>query len=198
MDMKKVGPYEAVTHDFVRDDGYRILLSGAYNAMGLVGTEYNGIAVLDERSKSVVTDCIGRQASGWYYGQDGGPGERVTKLFEVLKQASPEDFTAQVNELGSARARKNVEDRTKDVVADMTETIKKIGLNTAFDAIPEGDERDAWRLRMLESAYIAPQSDIETLAAALVKFGVTRAQIEQGDMPQDPTASDDEPAGPES
>ena len=211
MDMKKVGPYEAVTHDFVRDDGYRILLSGAYNAMGLVGTEYNGITVLDERSKSVVTDCIGRQASGWYYGQDGGPGERVTNLFEALKHASPEDFTAQVNELGSARARKHVEDRTKDVVTDMTKTIKKTGLNTAFDAIsdalhemadregiPEGDERDAWRLRMLESADIAPQSDVETLAAALVKFGVTRAQIEQGYVPQDPTASDDEPAGPES
>lgn len=109
--MKKVGPYEAVTHDHVRGDGYRILISGAYNAMGLIGLEYNGIVVLDERELQVVTDCVGRQASGWYYGQDSGPGPKLVALFEELKAASPEDFAARVNDLGAARARHEVQVR---------------------------------------------------------------------------------------
>lgn len=109
--MKKVGPYEAVTHDHVRDDGYRIILSGAYNALGLIGSEMNGIAVLDEREMKVVTDCMGRQASGWYYGHDRGPDDKLVSLFEELKNASPEKFAARVNELGAVRARCKVEVR---------------------------------------------------------------------------------------
>lgn len=116
--MTKVGPYEAVTHDHVREDGYRILLSGAYNAMGLIGPEHNGIAVLDEVNKQVVTDCVGRQASGWY-GDSGSPGERIVALFEELKNASPEDFAARVNDLGAVRARHLVEVRGAGAALDI-------------------------------------------------------------------------------
>ncbi len=205
MQMKKEGPYEAITHDVVRDDGYRILISGAYNALGLIGSEYNGIVVLDEKDKTVVTDCIGRQSSGWYYGQDTGPGKALVKLFEDLQYASPEAFADRVNTLGVARACQRAEDRTQEVVAEMVKTVEKVGLDTAFDVIadalhemadregiPEGEERDAWRRQMMEATYVTPRADEEDLAVILVNFGATRAQVEEAATFRAPAASDDE------
>ena len=37
----------------------------AYNAMGLIGSEMNGVAVLDETGLSVVTDGLARAESGY-------------------------------------------------------------------------------------------------------------------------------------
>ena len=42
-----------------------IIIYSAYNALGLIGSEMNGIAVLDETNQAVVTDGIARADSGY-------------------------------------------------------------------------------------------------------------------------------------
>lgn len=68
-----VGPYVGVSHDervtFQTPAGertFRVLIYGAYNAFGLIGSECNGIAVLDEDNRSVVTDEIAKEPSGYF------------------------------------------------------------------------------------------------------------------------------------
>jgi hypothetical protein len=43
----------------------------AYNARGLIGSEFNGVAVLNEDDKDVVCDCIAQCSSGYYGVSDG-------------------------------------------------------------------------------------------------------------------------------
>lgn len=66
----KVGPYTAVSKDqtryFMGKQGYRFVLYGAYNAFGLIGTEMNGIAVLDEENKRVLCDGIAQADTGYF------------------------------------------------------------------------------------------------------------------------------------
>lgn len=57
--MQSVGQYTMVAGDKALKFGnrtFRVVLYGAYNAYGLIGTENNGIAVLDEDSARVVLD----------------------------------------------------------------------------------------------------------------------------------------------
>lgn len=68
-----VGPFMGVSQDetlrFVTPQGercFRVILYGAYNARGLIGPEFNGIAVLDEDQKAVVVDNIAKQDSGYF------------------------------------------------------------------------------------------------------------------------------------
>jgi len=64
-----VGPYTGVQFDRIRkyENGrsLRIITYQAFNAMGLIGSEYNGVAVLDEDSLQVVTDQLARAPSGY-------------------------------------------------------------------------------------------------------------------------------------
>lgn len=70
----RVGPFRGVQFDkqvtFVLPDEskrtFRVLTYQAYDAFGLVGSECNGIAVLDEDNKSVLCDEIGKQQTGWF------------------------------------------------------------------------------------------------------------------------------------
>jgi hypothetical protein len=67
--MNSVGQYTMVSRDQTLKFGertFRVVLYGAYNAMGLIGTEHNGIAVLDEDRMGVVLDGHFRQDSGAY------------------------------------------------------------------------------------------------------------------------------------
>lgn len=64
-----VGQYAMVFRDETLKFGnrtFRVILYGAYNAMGLIGTEKNGIAVLDEDNKQVVLDGHCPQETGAY------------------------------------------------------------------------------------------------------------------------------------
>jgi len=64
-----VGQYAMVFRDETLKFGnrtFRVLLYGAYNAMGLIGTENNGIAVLDEDRMQVVLDGHCPQETGAY------------------------------------------------------------------------------------------------------------------------------------
>lgn len=99
-----IGPFEGVTGDKIREVGqekYRILLYGAYNAMGLVGSERNGIAVLSEDRSNVVCDelcCEPEKGSGATANQ--------TEMFNKLLNCSETEFRTIINE--SARRRYNI------------------------------------------------------------------------------------------
>jgi hypothetical protein len=65
--MNSVGQYTMVSRDKCvkfGDRSFRVVLYGAYNAMGLIGTENNGIAVLDEDRMQVVLDGHYPEESG--------------------------------------------------------------------------------------------------------------------------------------
>lgn len=99
-----VGPYVGVSRDEVKTltDGrkFRLVLYGAYNAFGLVGSEYNGVVVLDEDNMKVVVDNIARTGSGWY-----GPTQEQTAVFEALVAAPDSQFIEFVNEQDNLRYR---------------------------------------------------------------------------------------------
>ena len=70
-----VGPYMGVSFDEsisfkAQDRSFRVLVCGAYNAFGLIGTEHNGIVILDEDNLSVVLDRHAEQQTG-YFGLSG-------------------------------------------------------------------------------------------------------------------------------
>lgn len=59
--LKEIGPYTRVAYDekrMYRGTEFRIVVYGAYNAMGLVGSEVNGIVVLREDPPDVIADEI--------------------------------------------------------------------------------------------------------------------------------------------
>lgn len=91
-----VGPYMYTRGDHTRADRYRLVLYGAYNAHGLIGSEYNGIAVLDDNRRQVWCDNIGRQPSGWYTPEAEAPAVLV-KLFEKMKAMTTDELISFVN-----------------------------------------------------------------------------------------------------
>ena len=96
-----IGPFERVTGDKIREVGqekYRILLYGAYNAMGLVGGESNGIAVLSEDRNNVVCDELYCEP-----GKGTGKSANQTEMFNKLLACTEAEFRSIVNE--SARSR---------------------------------------------------------------------------------------------
>lgn len=60
-----------------------LMLYGAYNAYGLIGPEFNGIAILNDTRKTVVLDGAFAEGYGWYPGY-GGPSERQLQAFTTL------------------------------------------------------------------------------------------------------------------
>ena len=72
MKYDSVGPYTGIEFDATREVAvkggtrhFRIVAYEAYNAFGLFGPEKNGVAVLDEDHRTVVTDEIARVDSGY-------------------------------------------------------------------------------------------------------------------------------------
>ena len=64
-----VGQYEMVSRDATRTccgRTLRIVLYGAYNALGLIGPEMNGIAILDEDARCVVLDGHLQEDTGYF------------------------------------------------------------------------------------------------------------------------------------
>lgn len=92
-----VHPYTFVRADeqkhFKRQGrNFRLLISGAYNAYGLIGPEINGIVILDEDNHRVVCDQIEKADSG-YYGTT--PAQKAK--FEELMKMTWKQFRAFVN-----------------------------------------------------------------------------------------------------
>lgn len=99
---KSVGPYTGVSLDVTRafrgKGKYRFVLYGAYNAYGLIGSEKNGIAVLDEQQKAVLCDELEKADSGYF-----GPSSEQLQAFEQLQRMPWKEFQALIN--GHSRAR---------------------------------------------------------------------------------------------
>lgn len=96
-------PFEFVTGDFKTDDTH-LLLYGAYNAMGLIGSESNGLAVCDVKQNDIVADELLRIDSAW-----GGPSPHQRTMHRRLARLLLEDresFARLVNVLGVRRLRR--------------------------------------------------------------------------------------------
>jgi hypothetical protein len=64
-----------------------VAIYGAYNAHGLIGTEKNGIVILDEDEKTIVLDEHAITDSGW-----SGPSLKQQKEFKRILDMTPEVF----------------------------------------------------------------------------------------------------------
>ena len=66
----QIGPYMhgagAIFSRIVNGTEYIVGIASAYNAFGLIGPEKNGIFVLDETNKRVLTDEIMKGLTGYY------------------------------------------------------------------------------------------------------------------------------------
>lgn len=96
---KNYYPYMGVELDEVREvhlgkktRHFRIFTYQAYNAMGLIGTEGNGIVVADEDKKHIVCDELCITGSGWF-----GCTVQQAEFFRSLVDAEDDVFIATVN-----------------------------------------------------------------------------------------------------
>jgi hypothetical protein len=99
---KREGPYMGLSQDKVVEypngEKLRFLLYGAYNAMGLIGSECNGVCVLDENRRSVVADEIARIDSGYF-----GPSKSQVMAFAMLTEMEFSQLQTALAESGRAR-----------------------------------------------------------------------------------------------
>lgn len=97
-----VGPFVGVTRDKTVDFGpgkkFRIVVYGAYNACGLIGPERNGIAILNEDRRDVVTSDIEPITTGYF-----GPSQRQIDAWEKICKMKWKTFRAFCNESPNAR-----------------------------------------------------------------------------------------------
>lgn len=98
----RIGNYHyadgAVRRRTVAGIDYIVGIAGAYNAFGLIGSEHNGIFVLDDTNKSVVFDRDTEISSGYH-----GPSQSQWDRLKELMTCSEDDF---INELSTnARSR---------------------------------------------------------------------------------------------
>jgi hypothetical protein len=77
----------AVRRRTVGDTDYLIGIAGAYNAFGLIGSEHNGIFVLDDSNKRVVLDRDTEISSGYY-----GPSQAQWDRLKEFMTCAPKDF----------------------------------------------------------------------------------------------------------
>ena len=82
----RLGPYMGILRDEKRGR-YRLALYCAYNAGGLIGSEYNGIVVLDDKNKCVVADNLGV----------GLPAFRQQSMLDDLLKCTAERFAGIIN-----------------------------------------------------------------------------------------------------
>lgn len=71
---------------------FSIVIAGAYDA-GIIGSEHNGIAILDENNGRVLADQILQQSSGWY-----GPSEAQIAEFDRVRTMDWPAFTGYLRE----------------------------------------------------------------------------------------------------
>jgi hypothetical protein len=80
--LPNVGPYTYISRNEVLEHSgrkFRIVLYGAYNAKGLIGSECNGICILDDDLLNVVLDEHGKEETGYF-----GPSEQQLEVDPIL------------------------------------------------------------------------------------------------------------------
>ena len=105
---KNIGPYTGVVYDksatFQTPNGprkFRFIIYQAYNAFGLIGSEFNGVAILDEDKMQIVCDGIAKQNTGWF-----GASPQQIKMAEGLIEMSWENLQHFVN--SNSRTRQDI------------------------------------------------------------------------------------------
>ena len=86
-DYPSVGQYVGVSRDVTRG-ALRIVLYGAKNVFGLIGSEMNGIAVLGENPKRVILDDECKESSGYC-----GPSHKQLRRFDEIVAMDEPTFT---------------------------------------------------------------------------------------------------------
>lgn len=71
---------------------YIVGIAGAYNAFGLIGSEHNGIFILDDTNKAVILDRDTPETSGY-----SGPSQRQWDRLKELMTCSEADFIHEIN-----------------------------------------------------------------------------------------------------
>lgn len=66
---------------------YKIGIAGAYNAFGLIGSEHNGLFILDDTNKQVVLDQHAGEHTGYF-----GPSERQWQVLQDVVALDSEHF----------------------------------------------------------------------------------------------------------
>ena len=95
---RSVGPYTGVEYKEEKcfsdgvDRKFIIATYQAYNAFGLIGSECNGIVILDDDKKQVLCDEIAIQSTGWF-----GASTEQVELFNRLLGMTWEEFQEFVN-----------------------------------------------------------------------------------------------------
>lgn len=95
--LPSVGPYTWVSADVTRGR-YRLVVYGAFNAFGLIGSEKNGIAILDNVDRCVVADELFKADSGYF-----GPSSTQIRALQNMLECKPKDFCNIVNSSGRNR-----------------------------------------------------------------------------------------------
>jgi hypothetical protein len=97
-----MGPLIGVTHRkklvFGKGKVYTVVIHGGYNALGLFGSECNGIGVIDETSCSVLVADHGRQPTGYF-----GPLQRQIDEWNLVCSFNYEQLREFVNSNPQAR-----------------------------------------------------------------------------------------------
>lgn len=97
---KSVGPYlgvfldEVITKELANGlkRNFRLIGHRAYNANGLMGSEYNGLVVLDQDAKQVLVDKLCQQSSGYSEALE----PAVRKEVDALKRMGAYEFETNV------------------------------------------------------------------------------------------------------
>jgi hypothetical protein len=86
----RIGQYHyadgALARRTVQGIDYIIGIAGAYNAYGLIGSEYNGIFILDDTNKRVVLDRDTPEPSG-YHGPSAAQKARFDEIVGLSNKA---------------------------------------------------------------------------------------------------------------
>ena len=97
MGLPRLGPYVGVQGEYVKKfkngRSFRIAIYGAYDAYGLIGSEKNGILILDENKMQVLCDEICIADSGWF-----GATAQQRCAYHQLKMMKWKSFQQFINE----------------------------------------------------------------------------------------------------
>ena len=134
--MDQLGQYRYVAKQATRSvagTDFRIACYGAYRANGLIGTERNGIVVLNESQHCVVLDDHAPQTMGWT--DEGRPSPKLVQEFDRLLSMGEVEFLDFVQSHPHFRGPHAVlaVDILAKVVADAPPVLRPV-LGAAFEA----------------------------------------------------------------
>jgi hypothetical protein len=93
----RIGPYlyadGAVRRRVIGKTTYIVGIAGAYDAFGLIGPEHNGLFVLDDTNKRVLTDRVAEETTGYH-----GPSKAQWQALERVMKLPARQFQSWIEE----------------------------------------------------------------------------------------------------